>query len=98
MSRNPKRPPKLGDSFSVHISSSLPIRQYVRLIPEGIDLEEYQVNISNWALPVVFEWLPAEVIIWALGMLFGEAKLLVVGSDPGIMYSVYYHSYIFIIC
>lgn len=88
MSRHPKRPPKIGDTFSVHISTDLPIRQYARLMPESIDLEEYQINISNWALPVIFEWLPPEVILWALGMLFGEAKLLVVGSDPGIMYEI----------
>jgi hypothetical protein len=87
LSRNPKQPPKLGDSYSVNISASLPVRQYVRLVPEN-DLEEYQINISKWALPVIFEWLPPEVIIWALGLLFGEAKLLVVGSDPGIMYEI----------
>jgi hypothetical protein len=86
LSRSPKRPPKVGEQFRLQVSEALPVRQWMRATGSAY-LEEYQVNIANWALPIIFEWLPSEVILWALGLLFGEAKLLIVGSDPGIISS-----------
>lgn len=82
------RPPKLGEQFSVQVNVSIPTRHWLRALPPSIDIEEHHLNFAQWALPVIFEWIPPDIIIWALGLLVCEAKLLVVGNEPGIVSSV----------
>ena len=65
------KPPKFGENFSCQISSYIQCRDWVRYLPNSTQIyDEPRVNFSAWSLPVMFEWLPANVIIWVIFYLF----------------------------
>ena len=43
------------------------------------------MNSSEWALPTLLSWMPIETIIWSLSLLLGEAKIVVIGHDYGMV-------------
>lgn len=49
------------------------------------DLAESIVNASNWALPTLLSWIPVELIVWVISLMMGEAKIIVVGTEPGLV-------------
>ena len=81
------KPPKFGEKLSVEICNQIATREWTRLIPYTSNIEERHMMYAQWALPVMFEWLPPKIIIWTLSLLLCEAKLLVVGSETGIVTS-----------
>jgi hypothetical protein len=42
---------------------------------------------TEWSLPVLLSWMPIEIIVLALGFLLCEVKIIVIGSEPGIVTS-----------
>ena len=79
--------PKFDERIMAQISHHIAAREWIRGMPPSSDYEERHINFAAWSLPVVFEWLPVEIIVWALSLLMCEAKLLVVGSEAGIVTS-----------
>ncbi len=61
----------------------MPIRE-IRMAPPP-DFAEHLNNAAEWALPPLLLWLRPETIIWALGMMMCEVKIIVVGEEPGIV-------------
>ena len=60
------------------------MRHYARQSPP-VDLSEHKFRAAEWSLPVLLTWLPPDVIVWTLGLLLVEGKLLVVGDTPGLV-------------
>ena len=79
--------PKFNQRIVAQISHHLAAREWTREMPPSDDYEERHIMFSMWSLPVVFDWLPPEIIVWALSLLVCEAKLLVVGAEAGIVTS-----------
>ena len=40
---------------------------------------------SAWALPTLLYWIPVETLVWTIGLVLCEAKVIVVGSEPGMV-------------
>lgn len=51
----------------------------------SLNLPEHYANGADWALPTLLSWLPMEVLVWSLSLLLSEAKLVVVGSESGLV-------------
>ena len=50
--------------------------------------EEYLASLSDWCLPALFSWVPPDILAWLLGLLLLETKVLVVGTESGLVSSV----------
>jgi len=37
------------------------------------------MNASEWSLPAFMSWMPLETIVWTMGLLLSETKLVVIG-------------------
>lgn len=46
---------------------------------------EHMVASSAWALPTLLSWLSVETLVWTIGFLMCEGKLIVVGTEPGLV-------------
>jgi hypothetical protein len=40
---------------------------------------------SAWALPTLMSWVPVETLVWTIGLLLCESKIIVVGTEPGMV-------------
>ena len=76
------KPPLYGEDISFQAHPSLMFNLKPRHFPPT-DCPEYLSSAAQWALPVLFSWMPVETIIWCLSMLICEVKIICVGSDPG---------------
>lgn len=76
------RPPLYGENISFQAHPSLMFNQKPRHLPPA-DYPEYLSSAAQWALPVLFSWMPVETIIRCLSMLMCEVKIICVGTDPG---------------
>ena len=38
------------------------------------------MNASEWSLPAFLSWMPIETIVWTMGLLLSEIKLVVIGT------------------
>lgn len=85
LARLTKMPPPLhGEKFQFHISPGIKPIESVR-VPPPVDFSEHYMNSSEWALPTLLSWMPIESIIWAMSLLLGEAKIVVLGHDYGMV-------------
>lgn len=46
---------------------------------------EHILRAAEWALPPLIRWLNPKILVWALGLLMCEVKLIVIGVDPAIV-------------
>jgi hypothetical protein len=78
------RPPRFGERLIFTVPSSSTTVETIRLTPPG-DVTEHHANAATWAVPVLLDWLSARLLTWAIGLLMCEAKLIVVGNEPGLV-------------
>jgi hypothetical protein len=78
------RPPRFGEELRFTMPTSLSVIDYTRSSPRG-DLTEHYGNSLSWALPVLLDWLPPQIITLAISLLMCEAKLIVIGDEPGMV-------------
>ena len=68
----------------LRFSPDLKSIERVRKAPPA-SVPEHYANAAEWALPTLFSWLPVDVLLWAVSLLLSEAKLVVVGSESGMV-------------
>lgn len=78
-------PPRYGEKLIFHTSLSLSPVICQRPRPSSEDVTEHAVASSEWALPTLLSWMPIEVLVWAIGLLMCEVKLVVVGTEAGMV-------------
>ena len=66
--------PKFNEKIVAQISHHIAAREWIREMPPSSDYEERHMMFASWSLPVVFDWLPPEIIVWALSLLVCEAS------------------------
>lgn len=76
--------PKPAEAFTFSVHSSIGVISASRLMPTGEELE-HLYRAAEWALPPLLAWLPLDCLLWTLGLLICEAKILVVGSEAGMV-------------
>lgn len=77
-------PPCYGEKFQFNLSPGIKPIESIRVAPPP-DFSEHYMNSSEWALPTLLSWMPVETIVWAMSLLLGEAKIVVVGHDYGMV-------------
>ena len=81
------QPPKIGQTlfFSINTSYNMDIL-YKRTYPTfgGEEIEHYR-RAAEWSLPPLLHWIPIDCLIWVLGLLMCEAKVIVVGDEAGMV-------------
>jgi hypothetical protein len=78
------KPPRFGEELRFTMPTSMSIIDHMRSSPRG-DLTEHYGNSLSWALPVLLDWLPPQIITLAISLLMCEAKLIVIGDEPGMV-------------
>lgn len=48
---------------------------------------EHLACAAEWALAPLMSWMPLNLIVWTVGLLMGEAKVIVVGNEAGMVTS-----------
>lgn len=76
--------PKYGGRLSFHVNESMVVNELLRQFPPMTCAEHYATS-AGWALPILLSWMPIESLIWAIGMLMCEVKLIVLGTEPGMV-------------
>lgn len=78
--------PGYGDSLRFNVSQylSLPLT-FSRPMPNAFTVGEHMASASNWALPVLLSWIPYEALVWVIGLVLCEAKVIVVGTEVGMV-------------
>ncbi len=76
--------PKYGGRLSFHMNESMVVNELLRQFPPMTCAEHYATS-AGWALPILLSWMPIESLIWAIGMLMCEVKLIVLGTEPGMV-------------
>lgn len=76
--------PKYGGRLSFHMNESMVVNEMLRQFPPMTCAEHYATS-AGWALPILLSWMPIESLIWAIGMLMCEVKLIVLGTEPGMV-------------
>lgn len=80
------KPPLCGNSYCFQAHPSIRMSSYKRALT-SLNYEEYLVAAMEWSLPVLLSWMPIETILIALGFLLCEVKIIVLGTEPGIVTS-----------
>jgi hypothetical protein len=80
------KPPLCGSNYSFQGHPAIRISTYNRAFPP-LNYEEYLHAATEWSLPVLLSWMPIETIVIALGLLLCEVKIIVLGTEPGIVTS-----------
>jgi len=77
--------PKFGDTLKFNVSNYLsqPL-SFTRQVPP-LAIGEHSLSSSQWALPVLLSWMPYEALVWAIGLILCEAKMIIVGSEVGMV-------------
>lgn len=78
------QPPKYHKLLSFQTVPSMSPIIFTRSKPTENN-SEHDIASSEWALPVLLSWIPIETLIWAIGLLMCEVKIIVVGSEPGMV-------------
>jgi len=80
------KPPLCGSNYSFQGHPAIRISTYNRAFPP-LNYEEYLHAATEWSLPVLLSWMPIETIVIAVGLLLCEVKIIVLGTEPGIVTS-----------
>ncbi len=75
--------PLFGGSVSFQVAPSLSSRTHIRS-PPPLDTSESRRSASEWSVPVLLTWLSPDVLVWTLGLLLCETKVLVLADSPGL--------------
>ena len=78
------RPPRFGESLRFQLNESMAAIAKARPFPP-YPVPEYHVAAASWALPILLSWLTPETLVRVLGMIMAEAKVIVIGTEPGIV-------------
>jgi hypothetical protein len=70
-------------SFSMH-PQTIGVQKLVRRKPPDDTPEHIEAGVE-WALPTLMSWLPVDNIVWLLSLLLCEVKVLVLGSEAGMV-------------
>lgn len=77
--------PKFGETLKFNVSTYLSqTLSFTRPILPPL-MGEHMLSSSQWALPVLLSWMPYEALVWAIGLIVCEAKMIVVGSEVGMV-------------
>jgi hypothetical protein len=80
--------PKFNESieFSWRNDKSAPPIKLLREKNAGmIKMSEYEFNAAEWSLPALLMWIPPSHLMWLIGLLLTETKVIVIGSEPGLV-------------
>lgn len=80
------RVPRYGDTIVFEVSPSVAAIEYLRALPSS-NFGEHSLTSAEWALPVLLAWVPFETLIWIIGLALCEAKIIVVGTEVGMISS-----------
>jgi hypothetical protein len=82
ISGSKKEKPNMSRESKEHKESHLDHNDVQHEKHKGYDsVPEHVANAGDWALPVVLAWLPPELLVWTVGLLLSEAKVVVVGVE-----------------
>lgn len=76
--------PRYGERICFQVNPDISINEKIRAIPP-VNCAEHHATSADWALPILLSWLPPETLVWVLGMLMCEVKLIVIGVEPGMV-------------
>ena len=83
--------PKINEKLVFRVGlGMLPIEK-VRTFQNGssnlnsYSASEYLWNSMEWSLPILFNYLSVDLLIWALSLLLMESKVIIIGTEPGII-------------
>lgn len=77
-------PPKYSEPIRFQLSSSIMPIEKTRLLPPAT-LSEHYANAADWALPTLLSWIPVETLIWTVSLLMSDVKIIVTGSEYGMV-------------
>lgn len=80
------KPPRFGEIVCFQASSGILPINILRSLSSS-DSSEYSHNTSNWALPTFLSCFSPKLIIWIISLILCEAKIIVIGSEPGLVSS-----------
>lgn len=77
-------PPLYNEQYQFQLSPGIQPIVSIRH-PPPLDFSEHYMNASDWALPTLLSWMPIETIVWTMSLLLSEVKLVVIGSEYGMV-------------
>jgi hypothetical protein len=79
------KPPRYDEAVTFNSVPTMAPIVFSRQQPPGEFVLEHMIASSAWALPTLLSWIPVETLVWTIGLLLCESKLIVVGTEPGMV-------------
>lgn len=51
----------------------------------SLSIAEHSISSAEWSLPVLLSWMPLNTLVWVLGLTLCESKVIVLGSEVGMV-------------